>query len=67
MQVTSSLTFKVAGVAKNVATMLIGVGMGETVTVGQALGYSVACAATLYYGALRANSKATRPRSQKFA
>lgn len=50
---TSSLTFKVAGVMKNVATMFIGIAMGETVTGLQALGYSMATGATLYYGTLR--------------
>ena len=54
VQLTSSLTFKVAGVAKNVATMVIGVTvLGETVSAAQAAGYFVATAATVYYSMLR--------------
>jgi hypothetical protein len=53
LQMTSSLTFKVAGVAKNVATMLIGVMLGERVSAGQAFGYGIATAATIYYSVLR--------------
>jgi ABC-type nitrate/sulfonate/bicarbonate transport system permease component len=53
LQTTSSLTFKVAGVAKNVATMLIGIGMGESITAIQGLGYCLATCATVYYSSLR--------------
>lgn len=54
VQLTSSLTFKVAGVAKNVATMVIGVVvLRETVTLSQAAAYAVATAATVYYSMLR--------------
>lgn len=52
-QVTSSLTFKVAGVAKNVATMAIGVSMGERLTAMQVAGYAVASGATVMYSTLR--------------
>ena len=54
VQLTSSLTFKVAGVAKNVATLVIGVVvLRETVTLSQAASYAVATAATVYYSLLR--------------
>jgi hypothetical protein len=53
LQMTSSLTFKVAGVAKNVATMLIGVMLGERISAGQAFGYGIATTATIYYSVLR--------------
>jgi hypothetical protein len=49
----SSLTFKVAGVAKNVATMVIGVLLGERISAVQAFGYATATAATVYYSVLR--------------
>ena len=53
MQLTSSLTFKVAGIAKNVAVMVIGVLGGDTVTPLQAVGYAVSTAATVCYSLIR--------------
>jgi hypothetical protein len=59
VQLTSSLTFKVAGVAKNIGTMFIGLALGEQVTPLQAVGYAISTAATIYYGMLRSPPKKT--------
>ena len=67
VQLTSPLTFKVAGVAKNVGTMLIGIGMGESLNAIQTTGYVIASAATVYYSMLRRRPGQSTSNAQKAA
>lgn len=53
MQATSSLTFKVAGVAKNMAVITGGLLLGERVGGLQLCGYLVSSMGTRYYSAVR--------------
>ena len=53
MQATSSLTFKIVGVVKNVVVIMGGVVMGERVAGLQMCGYMVSTLGTVYYSVVR--------------
>jgi hypothetical protein len=53
VQATSSLTFKIVGVVKNMAVIAGGMLLGERVGTLQLCGYGVSSMGTLYYSIVR--------------